>query len=107
MKELATTRQQTPNGDAIIEKIKELEDEKQKAWLKIRSKDQVLAAQLQPAPLSFDRMQALIPDAETANAGRRAAALPAGGCCFTETDLRSAAPAGLYDQRRTAVFAKR
>ena len=65
-KALATTRQPTSNGDAIVEKIKELEDEKQKAWLKIRSKDQVLAAQLQPAPLSFDQMQALIPDAETA-----------------------------------------
>jgi tetratricopeptide (TPR) repeat protein len=66
MKPFAATRQPTSNGDAIIEKIKQLEDEKQKAWLKIRSKDQVLAAQLQPAPLSFDRIQALIPDAETA-----------------------------------------
>ncbi|MGB8688893.1 MAG: CHAT domain-containing tetratricopeptide repeat protein, partial [Microcoleus sp.] len=65
-KAIAATRQPTPNGDAIIEKIKELEGEKQQAWLKIRSKDQVLAAQLQPAPLSFDQMQALIPDAETA-----------------------------------------
>ena len=65
-KQIAATRQPTPNGDAIIEKIKELEAEKQQAWLKIRSKDQVLAAQLQPAPLSFDQMQALIPDAETA-----------------------------------------
>ncbi|MEG4117945.1 CHAT domain-containing protein [Microcoleus sp. N9_B4] len=65
-KAIAATRQPIPNGDAIIEKIKQLEDEKQKAWLKIRSKDQVLAAQLQPAPLSFDQMQALIPDAETA-----------------------------------------
>ncbi|MEG4839487.1 CHAT domain-containing tetratricopeptide repeat protein [Microcoleus sp. B9-D4] len=65
-KAITATRQPIPNGDAIIEKIKELEDEKQKAWLKIRSKDQVLAAQLQPAPLSFDQMQALIPDAETA-----------------------------------------
>ncbi|MFB2834479.1 tetratricopeptide repeat protein [Floridanema evergladense] len=66
MKSLATTRQPTPNGDAIIEKIKELEAEKQQAWLKIRSKDRVLAGQLQPDPLSFDQMQALIPDAETA-----------------------------------------
>ncbi|MFB2919878.1 CHAT domain-containing protein [Aerosakkonema funiforme] len=66
MKALATTRQPTPNGDAIIEKIKELEAEKQQAWLKIRSKDRVLAGQLQPDPLSFDQMQALIPDAETA-----------------------------------------
>ncbi|MEG4860174.1 CHAT domain-containing protein [Microcoleus sp. K1-B6] len=66
IKAIAATRQPTPNGDAIIEKIKELEAEKQQAWLKIRSKDQVLAAQLQPAPLSFDQMQALIPDAETA-----------------------------------------
>ncbi|MEG4392392.1 tetratricopeptide repeat protein [Microcoleus sp. BROC3] len=65
-KAIAATRQPIPNGDAIIEKIQELEDEKKKAWLKIRSKDQVLAAQLQPAPLSFDQMQALIPDAETA-----------------------------------------
>jgi CHAT domain-containing protein/tetratricopeptide (TPR) repeat protein len=65
-KAIAATRQPIPNGDAIIEKIEELEEEKQKAWLKIRSKDQVLAAQLQPAPLSFDQMQALIPDAETA-----------------------------------------
>ena len=65
-KGIAATRQPIPNGDAIIEKIQELEEEKQKAWLKIRSKDQVLAAQLQPAPLSFDQMQALIPDAETA-----------------------------------------
>jgi len=66
IKEFATTPQQTPNGDAIIEKIKELEDEKQKAWLKIRTKDQVLAGQLQPDPLTFEQMQALIPDAETA-----------------------------------------
>lgn len=66
MKALATTRQPTPNGDAIIEKIEELEAEKQQAWLKIRSKDRVLAGQLQPDPLSFDQMQALIPDAETA-----------------------------------------
>jgi len=66
MKALATTPQPTPNGDAIIEKIKELEAEKQQAWLKIRSKDRVLAGQLQPDPLSFDQMQALIPDAETA-----------------------------------------
>lgn len=66
MKALATTRQPTPNGDAIIEKIKELEAEKQQAWLKIRSKDRVLAGQLQPDPLRFDQMQALIPDAETA-----------------------------------------
>jgi tetratricopeptide (TPR) repeat protein/CHAT domain-containing protein len=66
MKALATTRQQTPNGDVIIKKIEELEPEKQQAWLKIRSKDRVLAGQLQPDPLSFDQMQALIPDAETA-----------------------------------------
>ena len=66
MKALATTRQPSPNGDAMIEKIKELEAEKQQAWLKIRSKDRVLAGQLQPDPLSFDQMQALIPDAETA-----------------------------------------
>lgn len=66
MKALATTRQPTPNGDAIIEKIEELEAEKQQAWLKIRSKDRVLAGQLQPDPLSFDQMQALIPNAETA-----------------------------------------
>ncbi len=62
-KALGTTRQPTPNNDVIIEKI---EAEKQKAWLKIRSKDEVLAGQLQPDPLSFDQMQALIPDAETA-----------------------------------------
>ncbi len=66
MKPLTATPQPTPNGDAIVEKIKELEAEKQQAWLKIRSKDPVLAGQLQPDPLSFDRMQALIPDAETA-----------------------------------------
>ncbi|MCL1467136.1 CHAT domain-containing protein [Argonema galeatum] len=66
MKELATTRQATRNAEATIEKIEELEAEKQQAWLKIRSKDQVLAGQLQPNPLSFDQMQALIPDAETA-----------------------------------------
>ncbi|WP_293348050.1 MULTISPECIES: CHAT domain-containing protein [unclassified Microcoleus] len=66
MKSLAITRQPTPNCDAIIAKIKELEDEKKKAWLKIRSKDQVLAGQLQPDPLYFKDMQALIPDAETA-----------------------------------------
>ncbi|NJL68591.1 MAG: CHAT domain-containing protein [Microcoleus sp. SM1_3_4] len=66
MKSLTATRQPTPNGDAILKKIKELEAEKQQAWLKIRSKDPVLAGQLQPDPLSFDRMQALIPDAETA-----------------------------------------
>jgi len=66
MTPLTATPQQTPNGDAILEKIKELEAKKQQAWLKIRTKDQVLAGQLQPDPLSFDRMQALIPDAETA-----------------------------------------
>ncbi|MBD1922851.1 CHAT domain-containing protein [Microcoleus sp. FACHB-831] len=66
MKALAATPQPTPNGDAIIEKIKELEVEKQQAWLKIRSKDEVLAGQLQPDPLSFEDMQKLIPDAETA-----------------------------------------
>ncbi|MBW4682629.1 MAG: tetratricopeptide repeat protein [Microcoleus vaginatus WJT46-NPBG5] len=65
-KALATTSQATPNGEAILETIKDLEAEKQKAWLKIRSKDQVLAGQLQPDPLSFKQMQALIPDAETA-----------------------------------------
>ncbi|MEG4326985.1 hypothetical protein QUB37_28390 [Microcoleus sp. AT3-A2] len=54
-KAIATTRQQTPNGDAIIEKIKQLESEKQQAWLKIRDKDQVLAAQLQPAPSVLTR----------------------------------------------------
>jgi len=63
---LATTPQPTPNGDAIIEQIKKSEEDKQKAWLKIRSKDEVLAGQLQPDPLSFKDMQALIPDAETA-----------------------------------------
>ncbi|WP_293124043.1 tetratricopeptide repeat protein [Microcoleus sp. bin38.metabat.b11b12b14.051] len=66
MKGFASTPQQTPNSDAIIAKIKELEDEKKQAWLKIRSKDQVLAGQLQPDPLCFHQMQALIPDAETA-----------------------------------------
>ncbi|HAZ43842.1 MAG TPA: hypothetical protein DDW76_07525 [Cyanobacteria bacterium UBA11369] len=66
MKALATTLQPTPNGDAIIEKIQELEEEKKKAWLKIRSKDEVLAGQLQPELLYVKDMQALIPDAETA-----------------------------------------
>ncbi|MBD2481162.1 tetratricopeptide repeat protein [Planktothrix sp. FACHB-1365] len=65
-KAFATTRQATPNGDIILEKIKELETEKQKAWLKIRSKDPVLAGQLQADPLNFQQMQTLIPDAETA-----------------------------------------
>lgn len=65
-KAFATTRQAPPNSDLMLEKIKELEDEKQKAWLKIRSKDPVLAGQLQPDPLDFQRMQGLIPDAETA-----------------------------------------
>ncbi len=63
---LATTGQAPPNSDVMLEKIKELEAKKQKAWLKIRSKDQVLAGQLQPDPLSFQQMQTLITDAETA-----------------------------------------
>ncbi len=54
------------DDDAILEKIQKLEAEQQKTWLKIRSKDQVLAGQLQPDPLNFDQMQALIPDTETA-----------------------------------------
>ena len=66
MKALATTPQPTPNCDAIIAKIKELEEEKKKAWWKIRSKDKVLAGQLQPELLYVKDMQALIPDAETA-----------------------------------------
>ncbi|NJR22043.1 MAG: CHAT domain-containing protein [Richelia sp. CSU_2_1] len=66
MKALATTPQPTPNCDAIIEKIQELEKEKKKVWLKIRSKDEVLAGQLQPELLYVKDMQALIPDAETA-----------------------------------------
>ncbi|MEG3843884.1 CHAT domain-containing tetratricopeptide repeat protein, partial [Microcoleus sp. herbarium14] len=69
MKALAPTSQRAPNGDAILEKIQQLEEleaEQQKTWLKIRSKDQVLAGQLQPDPLNFKDMQKLIPDAETA-----------------------------------------
>jgi tetratricopeptide (TPR) repeat protein/CHAT domain-containing protein len=66
MKPLTATPQPTPNGDAIIAKIKELEKEKKKVWLKIRSKDEVLAGQLQPELLYVKDMQALIPDAETA-----------------------------------------
>jgi tetratricopeptide (TPR) repeat protein/CHAT domain-containing protein len=66
MKALAATPQQTPNGDAILEKIQKLEAEQQKTWLEIRSKDQVLAGQLQPDPLNFKDMQKLIPDTETA-----------------------------------------
>ncbi len=66
MKALPATRQPTPNGDTIIKKIEELEEEKQKVWLKIRSKDKVLAGQLQPELLYVKDMQALIPDAETA-----------------------------------------
>ena len=66
IKTLATTPQQVPNSDAILEKIQKLEAEKQTTWLKIRSKDQVLAGQLQPDPLNCKDMQKLIPDAETA-----------------------------------------
>ncbi|MEM1171085.1 MAG: CHAT domain-containing tetratricopeptide repeat protein [Cyanobacteria bacterium P01_H01_bin.35] len=66
MRKLASTRQQIPNDEAILEKTEELEAQKQEAWLKIRSQDQVLAGQLQPDPLSFEEMQALIPDTETA-----------------------------------------
>lgn len=65
-KPLAITRQQIPNDDAIIAKIKELEKEKKKAWQQIRSKDEVLAGQLQPELLYVKDMQTLIPDAETA-----------------------------------------
>ena len=54
------------DDDAIVEKIQKLEAEQQKTWLKIRSKDQVLAGQLQPDPLNFKDMQKLIPDTETA-----------------------------------------
>jgi CHAT domain-containing protein len=66
MKPLTASPQPTPNGDAIIKKIEELEKEKKKVWLKIRSKDEVLAGQLQPELLYVKDMQALIPDAETA-----------------------------------------
>jgi CHAT domain-containing protein/lipopolysaccharide biosynthesis regulator YciM len=66
MKALAATHQPTPNSDAILKLIEDLEAQKQQAWLKIRSKDKVLAGQLQPDPLSFQQMQALIPDKETA-----------------------------------------
>ncbi|NES64943.1 MAG: tetratricopeptide repeat protein [Okeania sp. SIO2D1] len=66
MQQFTPTRQQPPNNEAILEKIKDLEVEKQQAWLKIRTQDQVLAGQLQPDPLSFQEMQALIPDTETA-----------------------------------------
>jgi len=64
--QLPTSHQPTPNSDAIIKKIEELEAEKQQAWQKIRNQDQVLAGQLQPDPLSFQQMQALIANAETA-----------------------------------------
>jgi tetratricopeptide (TPR) repeat protein/CHAT domain-containing protein len=60
------TRQATPNSDATLKLIEDLEAQKQQAWLKIRSKDPVLAGQLQADPLSFPQMQALIPDTETA-----------------------------------------
>ena len=66
MKGFAPTRQAAPNREASLEKIKELEAEKQKAWLKIRHKDPVLAGQLQPDPLSFQDMQKLIDNGETA-----------------------------------------
>ncbi|MBW4493294.1 MAG: tetratricopeptide repeat protein [Oscillatoria princeps RMCB-10] len=66
MKALAATHQPTPNSDAILKLIEDLEAQKQQAWLKIRSKDKVLAGQLQADPLSFQQMQALIPDTETA-----------------------------------------
>ncbi|WP_199245337.1 CHAT domain-containing protein [[Phormidium] sp. ETS-05] len=62
----AATRQATPNSDATPKLIENLEAQKQQAWLKIRSKDPVLAGQLQADPLSFQQMQALIPDTETA-----------------------------------------
>ncbi|WP_198525113.1 CHAT domain-containing protein [Kamptonema formosum] len=65
-KAFAATRQATPNSDATLKLIENLEAQKQQAWLKIRSKDQVLAGQLQADPLSFQQMQALIPDTETA-----------------------------------------
>jgi tetratricopeptide (TPR) repeat protein len=65
-KAFTTTRQATPNSDATIKLIENLEAQKQQAWLKIRSKDPVLAGQLQADPLSFQQMQALIPDTETA-----------------------------------------
>ena len=66
MKALTATPQPTPNGDAIVAKIKQLEQEKEKVWLEIRRKDKVLAGQLQPELLYVKDMQALIPDAETA-----------------------------------------
>ncbi|HIK11119.1 MAG TPA: CHAT domain-containing protein [Oscillatoriaceae cyanobacterium M33_DOE_052] len=65
-KAFAATRQATPNSDATLKLIENLEAQKQQAWLKIRSKDPVLAGQLQADPLSFQQMQALIPDTETA-----------------------------------------
>ncbi len=66
MKGFAPSRQAAPNSEAILEKIKELEAQKQQAWLKIRSKDPVLAGQLQPDPLNFPDMQKLIDNGETA-----------------------------------------
>jgi tetratricopeptide (TPR) repeat protein len=66
MKGFAPSGQPAANSEATLEKIKQLEAEKQQAWLKIRSKDPVLAGQLQPDPLSFPQMQQLIDDGETA-----------------------------------------
>jgi len=66
MKGFAPSRQAAPNSEATLEKIKQLEAEKQQAWLKIRRKDPVLAGQLQPNPLNFQDMQKLIDDGETA-----------------------------------------
>jgi len=62
----APTLQPAPNSEATLEKITELEAKKQQAWRKIRSKDKVLAGQLQPDPLNFQDMQKLIDDRETA-----------------------------------------
>jgi len=52
--------------EAYTDKIKELEDEKQEIWKKIRKLDPVLAGQIKVNPIEFAAMQNLIPSSNTA-----------------------------------------
>lgn len=61
------TRSQVRNRSKSTQEIvTKLEAEGRIKWQQIRSRDPLLAAQLQPDPLTLKQMQALIPDGETA-----------------------------------------
>ncbi|MEY3870236.1 MAG: hypothetical protein RLZZ338_4130 [Cyanobacteriota bacterium] len=52
--------------EAYSDKMKELEEEKQEIWKKIRKLDPVLAGQIKVNPIEFAAMQKLIPSSNTA-----------------------------------------